>query len=70
MGTALSVPCPQAGFKRATELVGSEFLERLDYYHGAWLPARALVEAAVQKRFQVPTRGGWGGVGSLGPVLL
>ncbi|NWQ84092.1 MYG1 protein, partial [Columbina picui] len=53
-------PDPEAGFKRATELVGGEFMERLDYYHGAWLPARALVEEAVRKRFQVPN---WGGCG-------
>lgn len=35
------------------ELVGSEFLERLDFYHRAWLPARALVEEAVRRRFEV-----------------
>lgn len=35
------------------ELVGSEFLERLDFYHRAWLPARALLEEAVQRRFEV-----------------
>ncbi|XP_065510424.1 MYG1 exonuclease [Caloenas nicobarica] len=50
-------PDPEAGFKRATELVGGEFMERLDYYHGAWLPARALVEEAVRKRFQVDASG-------------
>ncbi|XP_065718244.1 MYG1 exonuclease isoform X2 [Patagioenas fasciata] len=50
-------PDPEAAFKRATELVGSEFLERLGYYHGAWLPARALVEEAVRKRFQVDASG-------------
>ncbi|XP_010173394.2 UPF0160 protein MYG1, mitochondrial, partial [Antrostomus carolinensis] len=43
----------EAGFKRAMELVGGEFMEQLDYYHRAWLPARALVEAAVQRRFEV-----------------
>lgn len=35
------------------ELVGSEFLERLDFYHRAWLPARAVVEEAVRRRFEV-----------------
>lgn len=35
------------------ELVGSEFLDRLDYYHHGWLPARALVEEAIQQRFEV-----------------
>lgn len=44
---------PQAGFKRAVELVGSEFMDRLDYYHRAWLPARVLVEDAIRRRFEV-----------------
>lgn len=35
------------------ELVGSEFMDRLDYYHRAWLPARALVEDAIRRRFEV-----------------
>ncbi|XP_068777235.1 MYG1 exonuclease isoform X2 [Struthio camelus] len=47
----------EAGFKRAMELVGGEFMERLDYYHRAWLPARALVEEAIQRRFEVDTSG-------------
>uniref|UniRef100_A0A8D0FU05 MYG1 exonuclease n=1 Tax=Strix occidentalis caurina TaxID=311401 RepID=A0A8D0FU05_STROC len=47
----------EAGFKRATELVGGEFMDRLDYYHHAWLPARALVEEAIRRRFEVPTVG-------------
>uniref|UniRef100_A0A8C6ZLD8 MYG1 protein n=1 Tax=Nothoprocta perdicaria TaxID=30464 RepID=A0A8C6ZLD8_NOTPE len=47
----------EAGFRRAMELAGSEFLERLDYYHRAWLPARALVEDAVRRRFQVDASG-------------
>ncbi|NXI97704.1 MYG1 protein, partial [Psophia crepitans] len=48
---------PQAGFKRAMELVGGEFMDRLDYYHRAWLPARALVEEAIQRRFEVDASG-------------
>ncbi|XP_040510782.1 MYG1 exonuclease [Gallus gallus] len=47
----------EAGFKRAMELVGSEFMDRLDYYHRAWLPARALVEDAIRRRFEVDTSG-------------
>ena len=49
------------------ELVGGEFMDRLDYYHRAWLPARALVEEAIRRRFEVPAvplLGGlkvWGG---------
>lgn len=51
------------------ELVGSEFLERLDFYHRAWLPARALVEEAICRRFEVtPSQSGgslefWGKLG-------
>ncbi|XP_015471404.1 UPF0160 protein MYG1, mitochondrial isoform X3 [Parus major] len=45
------------GFRRAMELAGSEFLQRLDFYHRAWLPARALVEEAVRHRFEVDASG-------------
>ncbi|XP_059688816.1 MYG1 exonuclease [Gavia stellata] len=47
----------EAGFKRAMELVGGEFMDRLDYYHRAWLPARALVEEAIRRRFEVDASG-------------
>ncbi|XP_040395342.1 MYG1 exonuclease isoform X1 [Cygnus olor] len=47
----------EAGFRRALELVGGEFLDRLDYYHRAWLPARALVEEAIRRRFEVDASG-------------
>ncbi|XP_069735694.1 MYG1 exonuclease [Phaenicophaeus curvirostris] len=47
----------EAGFRRAMELVRNEFLERLDFYHRAWLPARALVEDAVRRRFEVDASG-------------
>nr|XP_021404234.2 UPF0160 protein MYG1, mitochondrial [Lonchura striata domestica] len=47
----------EAGFRRAMELVGSEFLERLDFYHRAWLPARALVEEAIRQRLEVDASG-------------
>lgn len=46
----------QAGFKRAMDLVREEFLQRLDFYQNSWLPARALVEEALAKRFQVWAR--------------
>ncbi|KAH0629076.1 hypothetical protein JD844_010879 [Phrynosoma platyrhinos] len=42
----------EAGFQKAMELVGKEFLDRLDYYYRAWLPARTLVEEAIQQRFE------------------
>ncbi|XP_075301792.1 MYG1 exonuclease isoform X2 [Opisthocomus hoazin] len=47
----------EAGFKRAMELVGGEFMDRLDYYHRAWLPARGLVEEAIRRRFEVDVSG-------------
>lgn len=57
---------PQEGFKRALELVGGEFLDRLDYYHRAWLPARTLVEEAIRRRFEVLPGMVFGGFGGLG----
>ncbi|XP_075757714.1 LOW QUALITY PROTEIN: MYG1 exonuclease [Pelodiscus sinensis] len=47
----------EAGFQKAMELVGREFLDRLDYYHRSWLPARALVEETLEKRFEVDPSG-------------
>ncbi|KAE8626998.1 hypothetical protein XENTR_v10006830 [Xenopus tropicalis] len=47
----------EAGFKKAMELAGSEFVSRLDFYHRSWLPARALVEEAIRKRIQVDESG-------------
>ncbi|XP_078063817.1 MYG1 exonuclease [Mustelus asterias] len=47
----------EAGFARAMELVGSEFVERVDYYHKAWLPARTLVEDAVKRRYKEDSSG-------------
>lgn len=44
----------QEGFHKAIAMVGSEFRDRLDYYKNAWLPARVVVETAVQMRTQVP----------------
>ena len=61
------------------ELVGSEFMDRLDYYHRAWLPARALVEDAIRRRFEVlpmlvlgGLKGGWspGAGGGQVPLVL
>lgn len=47
----------EAGFRRAQELVREEFLQRLDFYRHSWLPARALVEEALARRFQVDPSG-------------
>ncbi|XP_069509426.1 MYG1 exonuclease isoform X2 [Ambystoma mexicanum] len=42
----------EAGFRKAMELVGTEFQDRLQFYRDSWLPARALVEEAIRERFQ------------------
>ncbi|XP_037304039.2 UPF0160 protein MYG1, mitochondrial [Pungitius pungitius] len=47
----------EAGFRKALKMVGEEFLERLEYYRSAWLPARAVVEEAVKGRHQVDPSG-------------
>nr|XP_033794331.1 UPF0160 protein MYG1, mitochondrial isoform X2 [Geotrypetes seraphini] len=47
----------EVGFRNAMELVGREFLDRLDFFQHSWLPARSLVEEAVHKRFEVDTSG-------------
>ncbi|KAI5616267.1 UPF0160 protein MYG1, mitochondrial, partial [Silurus asotus] len=47
----------EEGFKKAISLVGEEFLGRLHYYQNAWLPARVVVEAAIQTRHQVDASG-------------
>ncbi|XP_005986186.1 UPF0160 protein MYG1, mitochondrial isoform X1 [Latimeria chalumnae] len=47
----------EAGFQKAMDLVGTEFLDRLDFYHKSWMPARHLVEEAIQNRFQVDPSG-------------
>ncbi|KAG5274289.1 hypothetical protein AALO_G00134440 [Alosa alosa] len=47
----------EEGFHKALAMVGAEFQDRLDYYRQAWLPARAVVEGAVQMRTQVDPSG-------------
>ncbi|OJT12934.1 UPF0160 protein MYG1, mitochondrial [Trametes pubescens] len=46
-----------AKFQDASALVGSEFMNRLDYYANAWLPARDLVIAALNKRKEIDPSG-------------
>ncbi|XP_005986187.1 UPF0160 protein MYG1, mitochondrial isoform X2 [Latimeria chalumnae] len=53
----ISVLYDKAGFQKAMDLVGTEFLDRLDFYHKSWMPARHLVEEAIQNRFQVDPSG-------------
>ncbi|TDL22092.1 metal-dependent protein hydrolase [Rickenella mellea] len=40
-------------FRKASELTGNEFVDRLDYYGKAWLPARDLVAKAILERSAV-----------------
>ncbi|CAN9511821.1 unnamed protein product [Ophioblennius macclurei] len=47
----------EEAFKKALTLVGEEFLDRLDFYKSAWLPARALVEEAVKQRHEIDPSG-------------
>ncbi|KAI0078902.1 GAMM1 protein [Panus rudis PR-1116 ss-1] len=46
-----------AQFLKASAMVGTEFLDRIDYYANAWLPARDLVSAGLNKRFEVDPSG-------------
>lgn len=44
-------------FLKASEMCGNEFKERLDYLAKAWLPAREIVQRAVEARKQVHPSG-------------
>lgn len=46
-----------AAFRKAVALTGSEFLEAVDYVAKCWLPARQLVEEAVNSRKQIDDSG-------------
>jgi len=50
-------PDPAAGFKKAMEMCGLEFLDRIKYYKDSWLPARILVEEAVTERYDTDSSG-------------
>jgi hypothetical protein len=43
-------------FAKASDLVGGEFFERLDYYGNAWLPARDIVLAALESSWRADER--------------
>ena len=45
--------CSQGQFQLAMQLVGREFIERVLWYKNIWLPARAVVQRALESRFQV-----------------
>ncbi|RVD81118.1 uncharacterized protein DFL_008995 [Arthrobotrys flagrans] len=44
-------------FEKASKLMGDVFVDKLDYYSKAWLPAREIVVNAVKKRFEVDPSG-------------
>ena len=47
-------PCMlQSRFHKAMELVGSEFVAKVQHYCTAWLPARDIVDQALLSRFDV-----------------
>ena len=43
-------------FSKASDLVGGEFYERLDYYGNAWLPAREIILNALKESSAVDER--------------
>jgi uncharacterized UPF0160 family protein len=47
----------ETGFKQAMEMIGQEFLDRFHYYIHQWWPARALLETAISKRFEIDPSG-------------
>ncbi|XP_016410355.1 MYG1 exonuclease isoform X2 [Sinocyclocheilus rhinocerous] len=47
----------EEGFQKALALVGAEFKDRLVFFMKAWLPAREIVQQAVQSRYQVDPSG-------------
>ena len=40
-------------FNKAMELVGSMFVDKVVHYKESWLPAREIVERAIDKRYEV-----------------
>jgi len=46
-----------AAFQKAMALTGSEFLEAVDYVSKCWLPARSLVQQAIEGRHEVDSSG-------------
>ena len=44
---------PEQGFQRARKIVGEEFEDRVLYLYNAWLPARKIVQTAIDKRKEV-----------------
>jgi uncharacterized UPF0160 family protein len=44
-------------FRQGMQMAGQEFLQAVEYYTKAWLPARAIVEEAIKKRLEVDPSG-------------
>jgi uncharacterized UPF0160 family protein len=44
-------------FEQASKLMGEAFLSKLDFYANAWLPARDIVDTALQKRTELDDQG-------------
>lgn len=40
-------------FLKAVELTGNELVQRINYVANVWLPARSIVQEAIDKRFEV-----------------
>ncbi|XP_070565461.1 MYG1 protein C27H6.8-like [Ptychodera flava] len=47
----------EARFQKAMSMVGSELLDKVNFYHKCWWPARSLVEEAIKKRHEVDKSG-------------
>lgn len=47
----------QTQFNTAMELVGNMFIDKVVHYKSSWLPAREIVEAAIDKRYEVDRSG-------------
>jgi len=47
----------EIGFKQALEMIGKEFLDKFYHYIHQWWPARALLEKALSKRFDIDPSG-------------
>ncbi|KAK3749851.1 hypothetical protein RRG08_066166 [Elysia crispata] len=44
-------------FKKAMQMVGAEFTDRVEYYKLTWLPARQVVEKAIKGRHEIDASG-------------
>ena len=43
----------KVGFAKALKMVKGEFVETVRYFNEVWLPARIIVQTAIEKRFEV-----------------